>query len=126
MVARIVLVLFVVGGLLYFTRAFPVTVELSMRLPYKVVLADGDRGLRRRDVREISVVFENEDAETVAETQLYFEAGIGPEPTKSAQLSLVPGTYKVLITLRGRQGTNVQLSREALIEEEGELALDLR
>jgi len=124
--ARVVLIAFVVGGLFYFTQAFPVTVDVTLRVPYKVVSTDGDKGLRRRDVREISITFENEAAEKVAQSQLYFDAGVGPEGTKPARLSLVPGSYKVLIVLNGRQGGSLQLTRETMIEEEGELTLDLR
>ena len=126
MLARLLLVAFVVGGLIYFTSAFPVAVDVGIRLPYKVTSTESEASVRRRDVREITIVFNNQDHDRVAETQLYVDNGVGPEPTKPARLSLVPGTYEVGITLLGKMGRRVNVVQEVAIEEEGELLLDLR
>ena len=126
LLARLLLVAFVVGGLIYFTSAFPLAVNVSVRLPYKVVSADGSEGVRRRDVREINIVFDNDDDERVAESQIYVDRGVGPEATAPTRLSLAPGAYDVTIELKVSAGKSLRVAKEILIEEEGDLVLDLR
>ena len=126
LLARMLLVAFVVGGLIYFTSACPLAVNVSVRLPYKITSSDGSESVRRRDVREIEIVFDNDENVSVANSRLYVDRGVGPEPTAATRLSLAPGSYTVRLEFKGSEGQSVNALKEVLIEEEGDLLLDLR
>ena len=111
---------------MYFTSAFPVTVDVGVRIPYKTSSESQGTSIKRRDVNEVALAFEDGDGSVAAEVQFYVPGGLGPDPTQPARVSLVPGAYKVRVRLSDSKHRSVQIVRNLVIEEEGAFVLDLR
>jgi hypothetical protein len=128
MIARMFLVIFVVGGLFYFTQAMPVDVDISVSSPYLVPdpMAPTAPGIRRGDVERIDIRLRTQEGGAVWNLSFFLRGGMGPEPTKPSRIRLSPGLYLATVTLVSRDGRKIALEREFNVDQEGPANLDLR
>jgi hypothetical protein len=127
MMARVVLAVFVLGGLLYFGNYSAVDVDFSLRVPYRVVEADAEAGraMLRRQVVRIDVVIQDDAGEHVRNASFFFKGGMAQGDTQPSRISLAPGPYIAKVHLSDSAEFQVIVERPFTVEDEGALQVNL-